>query len=122
MSDSSEFLVKLTFTDVFKRRLKGLAKCYRQIQTDIQPVLDCLLIGDFIGEQIPGTKYTVYKARAKNSDAQSGKSGGYRLIYQIKSPSTVILHLIYAKSDQATVTAKEIQDLIEAYQEKYESD
>ncbi|NDJ17061.1 type II toxin-antitoxin system RelE/ParE family toxin [Myxacorys almedinensis] len=121
MSDSSEALVQLTFTDVFKRRLKGLAKRYRRIKTDIQPILDCLLLGDFIGEQIPETKYAVYKARARNSDAQSGKSGGYRLIYQITSPSSVILHLIYSKSDQATISAKEIQDLIETYQGEKDS-
>jgi mRNA-degrading endonuclease RelE of RelBE toxin-antitoxin system len=122
MSESREVSIELTFTNLFKRRLKGLAKRYRRIQADIQPVLDCLLMGDFIGEQIPETKYTVYKARAKNSDAQSGKSGGYRLIYQIESPASVILHLIYSKSDQATVSAKEIQDLIEASQDERGTD
>ncbi|WP_289501423.1 type II toxin-antitoxin system RelE/ParE family toxin [Gloeocapsopsis sp. IPPAS B-1203] len=117
MSDSLESLVQLTFTSLFKRRLKGLAKRYRRIQTDIQPVLDNLHLANFIGEQVSGTKYTVYKVRARNSDAQSGKSGGYRLIYQIESPASVILHLIYAKSEQATITAEEIQQLIESYQE-----
>lgn len=107
--------VELKFTALFKRRLKGLAKKYRQIQTDIQPILDQLLVGDFTGDQISGTQYTVYKVRAKNSDAQTGKSGGYRLIYQIESPTSVILHLIYAKSDQTNVTADEIQDVIDSY-------
>jgi len=81
MSDMS---VQVTFTVLFKRRLKGLAKKYRQIQTDIQPVLDELIQGNFIGNQITGTQYTVYKVRAKNSDSQVGKSGGYRLIYQVE--------------------------------------
>ncbi len=115
MSDSP---VQIEFTSLFKRRLKGLAKKYRQIQTDIQPVLDQLLLGNLLGDQIAGTTYTVYKARAKNSDAQSGKSGGYRLIYQIVTPSDIVLHLIYSKSEQATVSADEIQEMIETYQKE----
>lgn len=117
MSDSP---VQIEFTPLFKRRLKGLAKKYRQIQTDIQPVLDQLVLGNLLGDQIAGTTYTVYKVRAKNSDAQSGKSGGYRLIYQIATPSDVVLHLIYSKSEQATVNADEIQDIIETYQKERE--
>ncbi|MEG5031461.1 type II toxin-antitoxin system mRNA interferase toxin, RelE/StbE family [Microcoleus sp. AT3-D2] len=113
MSDMS---VQVTFTVLFKRRLKGLAKKYRQIQTDIQPVLDELIQGNFIGDQITGTQYTVYKVRAKNSDSQVGKSGGYRLIYQVESPTQVVLHLIYSKSEQANVSAEEIQTAIAEYQ------
>jgi mRNA-degrading endonuclease RelE of RelBE toxin-antitoxin system len=118
MSESPQSPVQLTFTALFKRRLKGLAKRYRQIHQDIQPVLDQLLLGNLIGDQISGTKYTVYKVRAGNSDTQAGKSGGYRLIYQLESPSIIILHLIYSKTDQATIAADEIQDLIENYRKE----
>jgi mRNA-degrading endonuclease RelE of RelBE toxin-antitoxin system len=118
----SKAAVELQFTTLFKRRLKGLAKRYRHIQTDIQPELEQISLGHFIGDQIAGTGYTVYKVRAKNSDAQVGKSGGYRLIYQVESPTCVILHLIYAKSDQATVNADEIQGMVEEfYRERNES-
>ncbi len=112
----SEVSVQLRFTALFKRRLKGLAKKYRQIQADIEPVLVQLRQGDFIGDQIQGTQYSVYKVRARNSDAQSGKSGGYRLIYQVESPTDAVLHLIYAKSEQANVSAEEIQAAIAQYQ------
>ncbi len=110
--------MSVEFTSLFKRRLKGLAKKYRQIQADIQPILDQLLLGNLIGNQISGTTYTVYKVRAKNSDAQSGKSGGYRLIYQLVTPKDIVLHLIYSKSEQANVSADEIQDMIETYQKE----
>jgi mRNA-degrading endonuclease RelE of RelBE toxin-antitoxin system len=52
---------------------------------------------------------TVFKVRAKNSDIPTGKSGGYRVIYQIISPEYVSLLLIYAKSDQADVSLNEIE-------------
>ena len=113
---SDKMPVQLKFTALFKRRLKGLAKKYRQIQTDVQPVLDQIIQGNFIGNQITGTLYTVYKVRAKNSDAQVGKSGGYRLIYQLESSTQVVLHLIYSKSEQANVSAEEIQTAIAQYQ------
>lgn len=119
MSDSPNAPTQIKFTSLFKRRLKGLAKKYRQIQVDIQPVLDQLLLG-LIGDQIIGTTYTVYKVHARNSDAQSGKSGGYRLIYQIESSTCIILHLIYSKSEQTTITSDEIQAIIEAYQRERE--
>ncbi|MBU7581417.1 MAG: type II toxin-antitoxin system RelE/ParE family toxin [Nostoc sp. TH1S01] len=105
-------MAEVRFTDPFKRRLKTLAKRYRQIQTDLQPILDQLQAGNFIGDQISGIDLTVFKVRAKNSDIPTGKSGGYRVIYQVVSPESVLLLLIYAKSDQADVSLEEIEDAI----------
>jgi mRNA-degrading endonuclease RelE of RelBE toxin-antitoxin system len=50
--------------------------------------------------------------RIKNSDIQKGKSAGYRLLYQVESPSNVLLLLIYSKSDQTDVEAAEIRTVI----------
>jgi mRNA-degrading endonuclease RelE of RelBE toxin-antitoxin system len=105
-------MVEVRFTLPFKRRLKSLAKRYRQIRQDIQPIVDELQGGTFNGDQISGTMATIFKIRAKNSDIPTGKSGGYRLIYQVVSPEYVLLLLIYAKSDQADVTVEEIEDAI----------
>ncbi|MEH2281969.1 MAG: type II toxin-antitoxin system RelE/ParE family toxin [Nostoc sp.] len=103
---------EVRFTPPFKRRLKTLTKRYRQTQVDIQPIIDQLEAGNFIGEQISGIDLTVFKVRAKNSDIPTGKSGGYRVIYQVVSPECVLLLLIYAKSDQADVSLEEIEDAI----------
>lgn len=54
----------------------------------------------------------MFKVRAKNSDIPAGKSGGYRLIYQVISPDSVVMLLIYAKSDQADVSLSDIQNAI----------
>lgn len=72
---------RIEFTDVFKRQVRDLAKRYRRIKFDIQPVLDQLASGDLVGDKIQNTGYIVFKVRIKNSDIQKGKSGGYRLIY-----------------------------------------
>lgn len=105
-------MTEIRFTLPFKRRLKALSKRYRQIQNDLQPIFTELQAGKFIGDQISGVDYTVFKVRAKNSDIPTGKSGGYRVIYQLVSPDLALLLLIYAKSDQADVSIEEIEDAI----------
>jgi mRNA-degrading endonuclease RelE of RelBE toxin-antitoxin system len=107
--------IKILFSDEFKDRLRILAKRYRSIRTDIQPLIDDLQIGKFIGDKIPGIGYTVFKVRLKNSDIQKGKSSGYRVIYQLKDNSYVLMLLIYAKSDQTDIPAQQIQDIINKF-------
>ncbi|MEL6491202.1 MAG: type II toxin-antitoxin system RelE/ParE family toxin [Cyanobacteria bacterium J06621_3] len=103
-------MIRVIFTPLFKRRIKSLAKRYRTIKQDIQPILDELEKGNFLGDQLSGLSITAFKLRAKNSDIPTGKSGGYRLIYQVYSPECVVLLLIYAKSDQSDVSTQVIED------------
>lgn len=105
-------MIEVRFTIPFKNRLKDLHKRYRKIQTDIQPIVDALESGEVIGNQITETDFTVFKVRAKNSDIPTGKSGGYRVIYQLLSPECILLLLIYAKSDRDDVSVAEIEDAI----------
>ncbi|MBW4582220.1 MAG: type II toxin-antitoxin system RelE/ParE family toxin [Tildeniella nuda ZEHNDER 1965/U140] len=107
--------VQLRFTDDFLRQVRDLAKRYRQIQTDVQPVIQQLEAGNVPGDRIPGTGYTVFKVRIKNSDIQKGKSAGDRLLYQVESPANVLLLLIYSKSDQTDIAAAEIRAVIAAF-------
>jgi len=76
--------VQVEASSTFNRNLRTLAKKYRSIQDDIQPVIEQLEQGELPGDQIPGVGHTVFKLRVQNSDTQKGKSGGYRLIYYVK--------------------------------------
>ena len=105
-------LVEIQLTSEFQRKLKALAKKYRKIQTDLQPILEQLQIGAFLGNQIPDIGFVVIKVRLKNSDSQKGKSGGYRLIYWIVSPEVIVLLDIYSKSDQSDIEVDEIRQII----------
>jgi mRNA-degrading endonuclease RelE of RelBE toxin-antitoxin system len=105
--------IQLLFSDEFKTRLRTLIKRYRSIRTDLQPLLNELQSGNFIGDQIPGTGYTVFKVRLKNSDIQKGKSGGYRVIYQLRGDTYILLVVIYSKSDQDDIPANQIRDIID---------
>ncbi len=110
-------LIQVKFTDEFQRRLRALSKKYRQIRSDIQPVIEQLQVGEFVGDQIAGTGYTVFKVRVRNSDIQKGKSAGYRLIYHVESPTSVLLLLIYSKLERTDVPAEEIRFVLEEFQE-----
>ena len=111
---SGQLPVEIIAAPEFQRRLRTLAKKYPQIRRDLEPILVQLQAGEFIGEQIQGVKYTVFKERIRNSDIPTGKREGYRLIYQIVSPIQVILLLIYPKSAQADIPAKEIVRIIQS--------
>ena len=54
----------------------------------------------------------LFKVRIKNSDARRGKSGGYRIIYYLKTEDRILLVTIHSKSDKADVPAAEIRELI----------
>ena len=108
-------LVEIRLTPEFQRKLRTLAKKYRQIQADLHPILEQLQFGAFLGDQIPGIGSIVMKVRLKNSNIQKGKSGGYRLIYWISSPELIVLLDIYSKSDQQDIEVGEIRQIIKEF-------
>lgn len=52
----------------------------------------------------------------RNSDIQKGKSGGYRLIYYLKTAQSITLLTIYSKSQQVNIAADDIQSIISEYE------
>ena len=107
--------VKVAFTAEFKRNLRQLAKKYRHIQSDVQPIIDELQAGEKPGDQIPRVECEVYKVRVKNTDAKRGKSGGYRVVYLAAGKDAVVLITIYSKTEQEDVSPSEIRRIIEQY-------
>lgn len=104
--------VEVLFTSEFKRSLRRLAKRYRSIRKDVEPVVDRLASGETPGDRVQGTGHTVYKVRIPNSDAQRGKSGGYRVLYYVETTERVILVTIYSKSDQGDISASTLREII----------
>jgi mRNA-degrading endonuclease RelE of RelBE toxin-antitoxin system len=107
--------IQIMATPDFQAQLRKLAKRYRNLRQDLEPLLDDLKTGNCPGDQIPGTTYTVFKVRLKNSDIQKGKSAGYRVIYQRRGDICILLVTVYSKSDESTLTAKEIRTIIDAF-------
>jgi mRNA-degrading endonuclease RelE of RelBE toxin-antitoxin system len=113
--------VQIDFTPLFIRFLKHVAKKYRSVRDDLQPLIDDLANGETPGDQIQHVKRTAYKVRIPNRDAQKGKSGGYRVIYYIKTSARVVLLAIYSKSEQIDISTDEILRMIESFEDIDES-
>jgi len=96
--------VQVEYTPEFKRNLRALAKKYRHIRSDVQPMIDQLQAGAVMGDQVPRTRYAIFKVRVRNSDIQKSKRSGYRLIYHLKAPENIILVTIYSKLDQSDIS------------------
>lgn len=109
--------MEIALTPRFKRELRDLAKRYRSIRRDIQALIEELQSGKTPGDRIAGVKYQVFKVRVKNSNIQKGKSGGYRVIYYLKSEQNIILATIYAKSDFSDISNETIEDAIYQYEQ-----
>jgi len=105
-------LVRVSLSPAFQKDIKRLRKKYLHIQHDIQPFIDQLVEGETPGDQIQAIGYTVYKVRLPNSDARRGKSGGYRVIYYIRTPTQIVLLTIYSKSERSDTDLQNIQDII----------
>ena len=102
---NENLLIQIEISSTFKRNLRTLTKKYRSIRKDIQSVIKQLEQGEQPGDQISGLGYAVFKVRIRNSDNQKGKSGGYRLIYYLKTTTGIILLTIYSKSEQVDLNS-----------------
>ena len=104
--------VQVEYTHEFKRNLRALAKKYRHIRSDVQPVIGQLQAGEVMGDQVPRTRYAIFKVRVRNSDIQKGKRSGYRLIYHLRTPENIILVTIYSKLDQSDISVEQIRRIL----------
>jgi mRNA-degrading endonuclease RelE of RelBE toxin-antitoxin system len=97
----------------FLRQLKRLRKKYPTVQYDVQALMDELSAGMLPGDQVPGVGYTVYKVRLASSDMERGKSGGFRVIYYVRTAEHLYLVTIYVKSEASDIPAGRIRYLVE---------
>ena len=103
----------IRYSDTFKRQLKRLSRKYRRVRSDLQPFIEQLEAGQTPGDQIQGTGHTVYKVRIANTDAQRGKSGGYRVIYYMKQQDDILLITLYSKTEQADIGTDDVIRIIQ---------
>lgn len=104
--------IQVSFTNRFEKDVRRLAKRYRKIKLDIQPLIQQLETGELPGDQIPDLEQIVFKVRVKNSDINKGKSAGYRVIYYLKTDTQIVLITLYSKSDRSDMNATEIREIL----------
>ena len=113
-------LVKVIPSSRIAKDIKKIRKKYDSVERDIEPLIKELEAGETPGDRISGNKYPVYKVRIKNSNNRRGKSGGYRVIYYTVTPEAIVLITIYSKSEQENISDREIEDIIEQYEQEAE--
>lgn len=112
--------VDVDFTVPFLKNLKKLSKRYRRIRSDLRPLIDQLSAGELPGVQLTGVDLPIFKVRLKNSDTKKGKSGGYRVVYYVKTQSQIILMIIFSKSDIPNIETSELMKILVEYEKSSE--
>lgn len=115
--------VSIIFSDEFEEKLYRLSKKYRRIRSDIEPVIEEIQRGNFLGDRLTGIgeDFFILKVRVKNSNIQKGKSAGYRLIYQVESETRVLLLTIYSKTEREDISPNEIRSILAEFYASEES-
>jgi mRNA-degrading endonuclease RelE of RelBE toxin-antitoxin system len=110
-------IFSVRFADEFEKELYRLSKKYRNIQRDVEPIIQQLEQGIILGDRLAGfgSEIYVYKLRVKNSDIQKGKSAGYRLIYLLESATSILLLTIYSKAEKEDITVNGINSILGEY-------
>lgn len=104
--------MEIEFSQHFIKQLKKLGKKYRYIADDVDIFIQDLICDRVEGDKLQGIDRNVYKARIKNTSTNKGKSGGFRVVYEIRSDGSILLLLtIYSKSEQQNITLKELKKL-----------
>jgi len=109
--------IQILLTPRFKKDLTQLAKRYRSIRKDLEPLIEQLQAGEIVGDRVAKIKYQVFKVRLKNSDIKKGKRAGYRVIYYLKTSDKIILVTIYSKVDWSDIENKVIEEIIKTFED-----
>ncbi len=103
-------------TDIFDRKLKRLAKKYKSIGSDLLNIIEELEEHPTLGTPLGKN---CFKIRIAITGKGKGKSGGARIITYVRIvQNTVFLMDIYDKSEQSTISEKELQILIDILAEE----
>lgn len=104
---------KISFTPVFERSLKRLAKHYRSLKDDFRVFLQSMHEEPLQGADLGGG---LRKVRMQISSKGKGKRGGARVItfkvFQKDDEIEIRLLDIYDKSECDTLTDKELKELM----------
>jgi len=97
-------------TSVFKKQFDKLCKKYPSMAEDVDALKESLLSRPVQGESLG---HGLYKVRLVIRSKGQGKSGGGRVITWIKLVDhKIVLVTMYDKSDQETITIKDLLKLI----------
>ncbi|MDR2589621.1 MAG: hypothetical protein LBC71_01340 [Oscillospiraceae bacterium] len=95
-------------------------KKFKSLPKQIDELIEQFEKGGFKGDRILHSKtpvnYDIYKLRLPNPDTNTGKSGGYRVIYLVVTKAKIVVLLtIYYKKETSDVTDAFLKWLVDGY-------
>ncbi|MFN8420723.1 MAG: type II toxin-antitoxin system RelE/ParE family toxin [Anaerolineae bacterium] len=110
----SDIPILIQYARIFRKRFKQLRKKYPSVQEDVAQLVAQLKNGETPGDRITGVSgRVIYKVRLRIGSSTKGKSGGYRVIYFVKTATHIILINIYVKAEQRDISSTEILQIID---------
>ena len=102
---------EIIFTEPFEKKAKHLIKKFPSFKNDLKQLTDSLAENP---EQGTALGNACYKIRVAIKSKGKGKSGGARVITYLRTQKKkVYLIDIYDKSEQSTISDKELKQLVE---------
>jgi mRNA-degrading endonuclease RelE of RelBE toxin-antitoxin system len=82
---SEQSFIQVEASPTFNRNLRSLAKKYRNIRNDIQPVIEQLERGELLGDKISGIGMKFLSCESEIVTFKKERVVAYRLIYYVKT-------------------------------------
>ncbi len=101
---------KIEVSTVFKKQAKRLIQKFPSLKSELESLISSLEIDPTQGESLGNQ---CFKIRLAISSKGKGKSGGARIITQVRVTKLAVLLLsIYDKSEQADISDRQIKLLL----------
>ena len=104
---------QVNIANTFNRQLRRLARRFPAVADTVDDLIAQLETDQRPGIRLSRIDHNAFKVRLPNRTAQRGKSGGFRVIYQEKSGTLVLLLIIYSKTERADIPDEVIRRVIE---------
>ena len=100
-------------TNKFSKSFKKLTKKYKNILYDYEKLVDILQSGIHNAIEV---SENIYKIRLQNTSNSKGKSGGFRVVYFLKTKTdTIYLLDIFSKNEIKNINKDKLKALAEKY-------
>jgi mRNA-degrading endonuclease RelE of RelBE toxin-antitoxin system len=104
--------LKIISLESFKKDVKKLYKKYKKLPNDLKSLNNVLLNNSKAGILLSSN---LYKLRLENSSSNSGKSGGFRVIYYyIDADENIYLLKMYSKTQIETIKEEVLINILES--------
>lgn len=103
--------IKIIYSPIFIKKAKHLKKKHLSLINDLSQLESILLENPKTGTDLGNG---IFKIRLAVKSKGKGKSGGYRVITYLQVENEINMIYIYDKSEEATITKKDIQKIIDS--------